>query len=260
MNDQRLRALVASDRFFKVASPLLAIVLWEAVSQLGLVDRRFLPPPSSVLQTLQGLVTSGELLYHTGWTMLRFLAGLLLGALPGLLLGVTMGLFRTPRIILDPLVAIGYPLPRIALFPIVLILLGLNELSNAVMVALGVFFVVLINAQAGVMNIDRVYLDIARSYRAGTRDMYRRIVLPGALPVIFAGLRLGVGMAFLGAIAVEFLVSGEGLGYLIWHSWLIFSMKLSFAGLMVIGVLGFLSFVGLEAAERVLIPWKTSGR
>src|SRR5262249_55604107 len=159
----------------------------------------------------------GQLPRSTGITLSRFALGTIVGVVPGLVLGLVMGLSRNLRAVLYPLVAAIYPLPRIAMFPLVLLVVGLNEASNVIMVALGPFFTMLITTMAAVVNIEPIYLKVARSFKARGRDLYLGVVFPAALPIIFGGLRLSLGLALFGVVAVEFLNTNNGIGYEIWH-------------------------------------------
>jgi NitT/TauT family transport system permease protein len=208
-----------------------------------------------VVALMARMLVDGELLRDVSVTLARFAVGLLAGTLPGLFLGLTMGLFRTPRAILSPLVSAIYPLPRVALFPLVLLVVGLNETSYVLMVAIGPFFQMLISTMAAVMNVDPVYFKVARSFQVGTRDLYTRVVFPAALPIIFSAFRISIGLAFLGVVAVEFLSTNNGLGYLIWHSWQILSLGQSMVGLVTVGLLGYAAFLLLDRLERRALPW-----
>jgi NitT/TauT family transport system permease protein len=238
------------------ASPLALLVLWEICSRTGLFDQRILPAPTVVFATLWELANGGELWEHMGHTAARFAVGMLLGTIPGILLGLTMGIFPWCRMLVQPLVTIVYPLPRIALFPLFLILLGLNEKANILMIALGPFFTMVISTMAAVMNLDPIYRDVARSYETPSKDLYLRVMLPAALPVIMSGVHISVGLALMTATAVEYLNAEKGLGYLIWHSWQILSLKLSLAALVAAGIMGALIFIGFRWLERKLVPWK----
>jgi NitT/TauT family transport system permease protein len=141
-----------------------------------------------------------------------------------------------------------------------MLVFGIGETSKYVIVAIGVFFLVLLNTMAGVINIERIYLDVGRNYGAGRLDVLRRIALPGALPFIFTGIRLGWGTGLLLIVAAEFISSKAGLGYLIWNSWQTFSVEEMYAGLLTISALGLLSFAILDVLERWLLPWKTEPR
>ncbi len=251
----RLRALT-QEQVFWVASPVALLALWEFVSRFGILDVRIFPPPTSVAVTMWNLIAQGVLLSNSAVTALRFLVGFFLGTIPGMFLGLTMGLFPTIRAILNPLVSAIYPLPRIALFPLVLIVLGLNEQSNIVMIAVGPFFSMLLSAQAAVLNIEPIYLDVAKSFKCGKKDLYQYIVIPAALPVVFGGIKISLGLALLGTVAAEFLVADNGLGYMIWHSWQLLALDLSMAGLVATGLIGFVIFIIADQIEKWLIPWK----
>ena len=123
------------------------------------------------------------------------------------------------------------------------------------MIALGPFFIMTISAMAAVLNVDPVYLRVARSFNVSTGVMYTKVVLPAAMPIIVSGLKLSLGLGLLGVVSVEFLLANEGLGYMIWHSWQVLSLGESMAGLLVAGVLGYGMFLALDRLERVLIPW-----
>jgi len=245
---------------FAVLSPLTLLVVWELCSRTGIFDQRILPAPTTVFAELVQLGREGELWQHVGHTSARFALGMALGTVPGIFLGLTMGMFRWCRAIVQPIVTILYPLPRIALFPLFLILLGLNEKSNILMIALGPFFTMVISAMAGVLNVDAIYKDVAQSYETKPRDLYLKVMLPAALPVIMSGVQISIGLALMTTTAVEYLNADTGLGYLIWHSWQILSLKLSLAALLAAGILGALIFMFFQWLERRLIPWQVASR
>ena len=165
------------------------------------------------------------------------------------------------RIVLNPLVAAFYPLPRIALFPLVLILVGLNETSNIIMIALGPFFTMLITAHARRRSTSiRSTATSRATSRRRPRDLYLRIMLPASLPALMDGVRMSLGLALLGTVAVEFLVGNDGLGHLIWNSWQLLSLKQSMAGLVVTALIGAAFYVSMDRIERRLVPWQPSDR
>jgi NitT/TauT family transport system permease protein len=239
------------------ASPIAFLLLWELLSRTNVVDSRIIAPPTQIVATLIVMVQQENFLAQVGATLLRYLSGLVIGVVPGVCIGLTMGLFAWPRAILQPLVNILYPLPHIALFPIVLILVGQNEKSNLIMVALGPFFTMLIVAARAVRNIDPIYLDVATSFETRVSDLYARVVFPAALPTIAAGMRIAVGLALVSTIAVEFLVADNGIGHVIWNSWQILSLSRSVAGLAVTGAIGLVSFLAFSWLERRILPWET---
>jgi ABC-type nitrate/sulfonate/bicarbonate transport system permease component len=248
--------LAASPWFTAVASPLLLLLAWEALVRVGILDARFFPAPSSVMVELVAMLKSGALLVHTAYTVSRMAVGFLLGAVPGVLLGIMMGLSPTVRRLLQPALASIYPIPKVALFPLAMLIFGLGEASKWAIVAVAVFFQVLFSTLAGVVNIDRVYLDVAANFRATRWQAYRTIALPAALPYIFTGCQLGLGMSLIVVVIAENFGTEFGLGYVIWHSWQVFEVRDMYVALIVIALLGYLSQLLVQALERVFIPWR----
>ncbi len=244
------------ERLLSLAAPCLTVLVWELLVRLRLLDARFFPAPSQVAVAFWGLVRSGELPADVAVSLWRILCGFLLGSLPGILLGLLMGMSRTLRVLLDPLVSAIYALPKIAILPLVMLLFGIGELSKIVIVAVATFTLVLINAMVGVRGIDPLLIDAAQSFGADRRHLLWHVILPGALPVIFAGLRLGLGVSLVVIIAAEFVAAKSGIGYLIWFSWSTLVTEDMFVGLVVIAGLGMLFTEGLRRLERLIIPWE----
>jgi NitT/TauT family transport system ATP-binding protein len=255
---RRWSARPSREQVFVVVSPLLLLIAWEILARAGVLDVRIFSMPTAVAGLMWQMLRSGELVRDSGVTLARLLVGMLVGVLPGLVLGLTMGLFRWPRAILNPVVSAIYPLPRVALFPLVLLIVGLNETSNIIMIALGPFFAMLIGTLAGVMNVDPVYLKVARSFKVSTFQLYTQVVFPAALPIIFSAFRLSLGLGLLGVVSVEFLMANTGLGYLIWHSWQLLSLPQSMVGLVATGLIGYALFLVVDWLERRALPWARS--
>lgn len=237
-------------------SPILLLLCWEAFSRVGILDARFYPAPSTIVGNWVKLAASGEWLGHVLISMERGLKGFALGTLPALFIGITMGLSPLVRSLLQPSIAALYPIPKIAIFPLVMLIFGLGEMNKYVIVAIGVFFQVVINTVTGVVNIEQIYLDVGKNFGASRREFYLGIALPGALPVIFAGLRLGWGVALLLLVTAELANSKSGLGYLIWQSWQTFQIEEMYIGLVTISLIGYLSFQLIDLLEHYLVPWK----
>jgi len=244
------------DRLIRIASPLLLLVAWEISVRGGALDARFFPAPTRILETLLKLADSGVLWTNTAASLQRLAWGFLLGGIPALVLGVSMGLYRPLRAAVDPLVAATYPIPKSAIMPLILLIFGLGEASKIVMVAIGVFYPLLINSMAGVLEIDRIYLDVGRNFRASRWQVFRTIALPGALPLIMSGIKLGVGMGLILIAIAEMVGAKSGLGFMIWNAWEILSVETMYVGLIVIAVLGFLFSFSLDELERFVLPWK----
>lgn len=239
------------------------LAAWEILARLGWIPVLFFPAPSAILKTTVEMALSGRLWPHLGISLYRLLAGVLLGAVPGLLLGLLMGWLRPLRLVLDPWIAALHPLPKLAMFPIVLIIFGIGESSKIVLLALAAFFPMLINTLAGVRQIDQVYWEVAASYGAANRAaprlaMLHRILLPGSLPVALAGLRLALNSALVVGIAVEMLSARQGLGAAIWLAWQTLRTNELYAILLVTMLLG-LGFNRLvQLCLSWLAPWHAS--
>ncbi len=255
-----LRRRLSDDRTMTVLSPVLILLVWEALARAGVLDARFVPAPSRVIVELAVLLWHGDLLADIGWTLARVAVGFVLGAVPAVLLGIVMGLSPVLRAFLRPAIAAIYPIPKVALLPLVMLVFGLGEEAKWVIVAVAVFFQVVLNTLAGVVNIDPIYLDVARNFGAGRWQTYRRIALPAALPFIFTGCQLGLGMALIVVVIAEQFGTKVGLGYLIWRSWQIFEIEDMYAGLLVIAVLGTLLQAAAGLLERRVVRWHSARR
>jgi NitT/TauT family transport system permease protein len=244
------------ERAVSVGSPLLLLLLWEGFGRAGALDQRFFPTPSAIASTFVQLMKSGELIRDVGTSMGRIAIGFVLGAVPGLLLGTVMGLSRIVRAALKPMVGALYPIPKTAVFPLLLLIFGIGEPSKYAIVAIGVFFLVLLNTMAGVLSIEPVYLDVAKNFGAGRRELFPTIAFPGALPLIFTGLRLAWGNALILIVVAEIIGARSGIGAFIWNAWQTFQVERMYVGLVVISIIGFLSFLVIDELQRWLIPWK----
>jgi len=237
-------------------SPAVLFVVWEICSRIGLLDARFFPAPSTIFYHLffvspeEGIVT--DIIY----SVYRIVVGYFVGCSLGVMLGVGMGLSHTLRMIFYPLVMVTYPIPKIAILPLIMLIFGIGDLSKIVVVAIGSFFLVLINTLHGVDSLAQIYHDVAKVYKINRRNFVFKIVIPGSLPSIFTGLKLAIGYSLVIVVAAEFSGANKGIGYLIWQSWETFSIKSMYAGIFVIGVLGFIFSYTLDFLERRLVPWK----
>ena len=244
------------EKLLFVVSPIVLIAAWEFATWMKWVDTRFFPRPSLVMVELAQMVQSGELPKHVWDTLARVGAAFVLGALAGVAVGLAMGLSRWVRAALMPIVAAVYPLPKVAIFPLILLIFGLGETSKVVTVAIAVFFQVLFPTVLGVTGIPRIYLDAGRNFGARGLDLYLKIALPGALPAILSGCRVALGVALIVIVSVEFVGSSSGVGYLIWNSWQLFNVNRMFVGLMTAALLGYLAALALDWLEKRLVPWR----
>jgi NitT/TauT family transport system permease protein len=256
----RLRRVLRSERTMAILSPIAILLAWEALARLGVLDRRFFPAPSNVIVELGALLWQGELLPDIGWTLARVAVGFVLGAVPAVVLGIAMGLSPLLRGFLRPAIGAIYPIPKVALFPLVMLVFGLGEEAKWAIVAIAVFFQVVLSTVAGVVNIEPIYLDVAKNFGASRWQAWRRVALPAALPFIFTGCQLGLGMALIVVVIAEQFGTKVGLGYLIWRSWQVFEVDDMYAGLLVIAVLGTLIQLGIGQLEHIVIRWHPARR
>lgn len=247
---------MARDKLISILTPIALLALWEIGARLGVVDTRFFSSPTLIAQQFVVLSRSGEIWLNIGVSLQRLGIGSLVGGIPAIALGIAMGLSRSVRAAIDPLIAATYPLPKSAIFPLILLIFGLGEASKIVMVALGVFYPLIINTMTGVLQIDRIYLDVGKNFGATRRQMFYTVALPGALPSIFAGIKLGVGMGLVLIAISEMIGADSGLGYMIWNAWQTLSVETMYVGLVVIAIIGYVLSVLLDELEQWLLPWK----
>jgi NitT/TauT family transport system permease protein len=244
------------ERILYLVSPIGLLLAWQLVLMAGIGDRRFIPTPTDIAARYWQMLASGELLMHTAVTLYRVFVGFFVGAIPGIAVGLLMAMFRPVRIFFDPLIASLFPIPKIALMPLFLLAFGFGDASKIAVVAVAVLFPVIINTYSGASNIEKIYWDVAKNYGASQSVMFRRIVFFGALPMIFAGLRIGLAVSFIVLVASEFVATKAGIGYLIWNSWELLQVDIMFVGIVTVGILGLIATVCLQEIERKVIPWK----
>ena len=249
-------SIETKERLLAIGSPVALLVLWQILSWLKVLDARFIPSPLTIFEGGIALIRTGELWTHLGASLWRLAGGFLLGTIPGIALGLVMGLSRYVRAALDPIVAATFPIPKIAILPLIMLYLGIGEASKIAIIAIAVVYLVLINTMVGVLTIDRVYFDVAKSYNAPWRKLFTRVIIPGAAPMIFAGLRLSLGVLLIVIVSAEFVAAKAGIGYLIWSSWETLVIENMFVGIIVITVLGVVFTFLLNELERVLMPWR----
>ncbi len=254
------------------AVPLLMLVVWEACSRAGLFSEVVMPAPSAVAAKwwayllpaqaydpaagsyLQWLV-SGELPHDAYSSLFRVVAGFLIGAGLALPLGLLMG--ARPRIydLFNPLVQILRPIPPIAYIPLAILWFGLGNPPSFFLIAIGAFFPVLMNTIAGVRHVDGIYLRAARNLGVGQWTLFTRVILPAATPYILAGVRIGIGTAFIVVIVSEMIAVNDGLGFRILEAREFMWSDKIIAGMITIGLLGLLIDTAVSRLNNHLLRW-----
>ncbi len=238
-----------------IAMPVLVLVLWEATCRAGLVSPIMLPSPSAIVIKWVEWLRSGELLLDVLGSLGRVTGGFLLGAGLALPLGLFMG--SSPRIYeyFNPIVQVLRPIPPIAWIPMSILWFGLGNPPAIFLISLGAFFPVLMNTIAGVQNVDGIYLRAARNLGAGRSTMFRRVILPAATPYILAGIRIGIGTAFIVVIVSEMIAVNNGLGYRILEAREFMWSDKIIAGMITIGLLGLAIDQVMNALNNYLLRW-----
>jgi NitT/TauT family transport system permease protein len=256
--DNRAAFLARPDHRWLRAASLLALVgVWEGFARAGWVPVLFLPSPAGVLAEGADMLRSGELAVHVGASLQRLLLGFLLGGALGVIAGVSVGFFAAAEAVGAPIIAATFPIPKIALLPLLILWLGLGEPSKIAVIALGVFFPMAINTFAGVRQADPLLVRAAVAFGAKRWSVIRKVILPSALPMIFAGLRLGAGTALLLLVAAEMIAVESGIGFLVLNAGNLMQTTKLMVGIVVLSLLGVLSHWGLGRLERLTIPWRT---
>jgi NitT/TauT family transport system permease protein len=249
-------ANIAVNRLISIATPLLLLAAWEVAARTHSIDTRFFSSPTRIFGQFWLMLADGELLYHTMATVTRVVIGFFIGTAVGIVLGLAIGLIPTVSAALQPLVDATFPIPKVGLLPLVIILFGIGEASKYAIIAISVVYLVIINTAAGVRQIERIYLDVGRNYHAGRLMMFTDVALPGALPSIITGMKVSMGVSLIVIVTAESLAAKSGIGYLIWTSWQVFEVEKMYVGLLVTAILGFAASMLLDWMERRLIPWK----
>ena len=239
-----------------IVSILCLLAIWELICQSGVVSSLFLPAPTSIISALLQMIADGEIGVSLAASLYRILAGFFIGSLVGLAVGLVTGTSALMDKIGNPIVNAIYPIPKIALLPLFILWLGIGELSKVTIIALGVFFPVAMNTYSGVKNVDTLLLKVAASFNASWWMTMKSVVLPNALPMIFAGLRLAAGTSLLLLVAAEMIAAQVGIGALILHYGDLMITDRLMAGVIVLSLLGLVFNLILQFLERKAIPWK----
>lgn len=243
------------------SGPLVVLGIWELLSRGGVIDPRFWPAPTSLIDTLSDQVRSGALFTNIRISMVRILAGFLIAAVPGVIVGLAMGLYWPVRVFLMPVATAIYAIPKLAVLPLTVIVFGVGESSKIAIIVVSIFFLIVLNTMSGVMDIDPTFRDVARNMGASRWQMFTTVAWPGALPAIFTGFRLAIGFALLVIVGTEFLDGNKrdpnGIGWYIIRSWNLLKIDDLFVGLLVVALIAWILNVVIEAVERRLLPWRS---
>lgn len=232
------------------------LIVWQVVANARIWSALFLPGPLDIVQAFNDLVQGGELGIDIATSTQEFLLGYAMAALIAIPLGLLLGWYPRARYIMDPFITFLYATPRIVLLPLFIIWFGIGINSKIAVIFLGAFFAILINTMAGVRNLDSQLIRVARSLGGNDLQIFRTIALPGSVPFILTGMRLGLGHALIGVVVGEYVAAQHGIGKMMMIAGQTFQSAVVFAGLFIIAVAGLVLTLILQRLERHFDAWR----
>lgn len=243
----------------RIVGLIAIIALWQIISGT-LVDPFWVSRPSLILERLQRWIASGTLVNNLSVTLLEMVVGFIVGAIAGILLGLILGLNRFVSKLLDPFLIGFYSVPRIALAPLFILWFGIGLTPKIILSGVVVFFLVFMNTFAGVRDVDRELLDVVRVLGARRDQILRMVVLPSAMAWVFAGLKISVPYALIGAVVAELVAAKAGIGFLLSLASGQFDTTGVFTALIVLTIVGVLINEVVNRAEGFLLRWRVVHR
>jgi NitT/TauT family transport system permease protein len=237
----------------RITAVAVLLLAWEVTSRSGIFPPVFLPPPSAVAGELWRMGVSGDMWRNVQPSLARILGGFAIGSTAGVILGTLAAVSERAEAMIDPLVTLAYPIPKIALLPLVVLWLGIGEASKVAVIAVGAFFPVFISAVTGLRGASPSLMRAAKSLGASRWQIIQKVMIPSALPVLFAGLRLAAGMSLLLVVSAEMIAATRGIGYLILYAGDLLQTTRLMAGIAVLSALGLLSTWFLRWIERIVV-------
>jgi sulfonate transport system permease protein len=237
------------------ALPLAIVLLWQALSAAGLISSRVLPAPTDVLLAGWKLLKSGELVRNIWVSFWRAVVGFAIGGSIGFAFGLANGLSRRSEQVFDSTLQMVRNIPHLALIPLVILWFGIDEEAKIFLVALGVFFPIYINTQHGIRTVDTQLVEMGRIYGMSPWTLFRRVILPGALPSIFVGLRYALGIMWLTLIVAETVATSSGIGYMAMQAREFLLVDVVVLSILIYALLGKLADSTARLLERLCLGW-----
>lgn len=244
---------LAGETLVPAATLIAAVVAWEVATRAFRVPRFIMPAPSAILG--EGWDWRYRFIEHTWVTLYETLGGFALSMAVGVPLAVLIVYSPTLRLALYPLIILAQSVPKIAIAPVLLLILGFGEFPKMVVAFLVAFFPVVVDTATGLAATPPELLDLSRSYRASRFKTFLKVRLPLALPFIFAGAKVAITLSVIGAVVGEFVGSDKGLGYVILSATSYWKTELAFSAMIILSLMAIVLFAAVSLVERWLCPW-----
>ncbi len=238
--------------------PVLLLVGWDFSVRFGIVPSSLVASPGMTLRAFVVMLHDGTLAANCLISGQRLILGFIAGTFVGIVVGIMLAVNRTFCRMLEPTISVLAPIPPIAWVPFLIMLLGIGELSKICLIALGTFFIVVLHTVQGIRSADRQYIELANVLGKKPHEMLYHVLLPAALPEIFTGMRVAMGLSWTLLLLSEIIASSQGLGWLIWDARNFSRADDLIVGMIVVGILGRVSDLILVALERSLTRWRTT--
>jgi sulfonate transport system permease protein len=235
--------------------PALIVLAWEFAARTGLISPNVMAAPSAVAEAFWRLLLSGELVRNIGVSTARALSGFVIGGSIGLIFGLANGLSGLSRNLTDTTLQMVRNIPHLALIPLVILWFGIDEEAKLFLVALGVFFPIYVNTLLGIQSVDPQLVEMGRVYGMSRTTLFFRVILPGALPAIFVGLRYALGIMWLTLIVAETIAASSGLGYMAMQAREFLLIDVVVLSILIYALLGKLADSFARLLERLTLQW-----
>ncbi|SKC41705.1 ABC transporter permease [Maledivibacter halophilus] len=232
---------------------ILIFILWQIISEIFRLP--ILPSPLDILINIVGSIES-EISIHVLYSLKRIVIGIFFTLLIGVPLGILMGYFEKIDMLLSPILYFNYPVPKIALLPIVMLLFGLGDITKMIMIFLITFFPIVVNIRDEVKNIPREVFYPMYSLGANKLEIIKEIILPGIIPALLTSLRIGIGTAISVLFFTENFGTQYGMGYFIMDSWMRINYIQMYSGILILSIIGLIFFITIDILETILCPWR----
>ena len=236
------------------------LATWQLLASLGVINALLLPSPLRVIEATLELLADGSLLRHVLASLDRVLIGFLVAAASGILIGLVTGWSRVTSDLLKPVIEAVRPIPPIAWTPIAILWFGVGNAPSYFLVFIGAVFPIFVNTFTAVRSIDRAHINAALCLGAGPWLLLRDVLIPASLPIIFPGLRIGLGIGWMCVVTAELIAAQSGLGYMIQQNRVLLQTPNVVAGMATIGAIGFAMSALMGVVERRIIGWSQAVR